>query len=400
MKCENCGNEVPEGVFCTICGTHQGTTPDLTNKRTRETHFAAAPGEHVGHPSILTTLFPHLGHHKVHEFRIGLIAGVVVLVILLATGLIGPAIVVSAFLVPLLYILYLYEAQVYGDEPVPVMLFTVGAGIVLGLVLTFLVIKLIPNPAPTSGLTGVTQGTPGIDWTSLVLLTVLVPVVQEIVKPLVPYALLRRRFPETLDGLVFGVAAGVGFGLAETLVRYFSLVITLPLKTESGEWIFQLAQLSILNPLLQGTAAGLYAAALWRLGKGKATSRDLIGIPVAIGGHVLYSFVGELLRRGPGESIEIAWQLLVVLGLIVYLRYVLHHALLSEAEHHGFREVVCPNCHRHVLASNFCSNCGVSLTAGPKHLRKHARHAGTAVGGEGGASQGSPATTTPTTGGT
>jgi len=117
MRCDHCSHDVPDGVFCTRCGAHQGTTYEFGNARTREHRYAAHPAEHVAQPSVITTLFPHLGHHKVHEFRWALIVGLAGVLVLYIAGLITAAILVSAFLVPVLYLIYLYEAQVYKHEP-------------------------------------------------------------------------------------------------------------------------------------------------------------------------------------------------------------------------------------------------------------------------------------------
>ena len=54
---------------------------------------------------------------------------------------------------------------------------------------------------------------------TLVLIGVIVPLIQEAVKPLPALALRHRpHFGETMDGLVFGIAAGLGFGWSSTLV--------------------------------------------------------------------------------------------------------------------------------------------------------------------------------------
>ena len=139
MRCDHCAHDVPDGVFCTRCGAHQGTTDEFGNARTREHRYAAHPGEHVAQPSVITTLFPHLGHHKVHEFRWALIVGLAGVLVLYIAGLITAAILVSAFLVPVLYLIYLYEAQVYNDEPAMVLGFTIGGGVIAGIVVTLLV---------------------------------------------------------------------------------------------------------------------------------------------------------------------------------------------------------------------------------------------------------------------
>ena len=364
MKCDHCGNEVPEGVFCTRCGAHQGVTTELGDPKTRTGHFAAAPGEHVGHPNFFTTLMPHLGQHKIHEFRWAAIAGVAILAILAFTGLIAAAILVAAFLIPILYLMYLYEAQVYRDEPATILGFTIGGGIVLGVILAVLQIKLVNQFDLQPNLKGAT-----VAAGTVILAFVIFPLVQEVVKPLPAVLLLRSRFPETIDGLVFGVASGLGFGLAETLVRFGSLLSTLPFKSDPAAWIYTLLTIGVLSPLMQGTCAGLVAATLWRLGKGRATSRDLGGAGIALAGHILFSLGTFVLGNLHVDQIgQIGWQLLVDVGLVLYMRQVLHHALMDESAHMGLAQTICPNCHRHIVASGFCPNCGVSLGAAPRSV--------------------------------
>src|SRR5256885_3204687 len=145
MRCDHCAHDVPDGVFCTRCGAHQGTTEEFGNAKLREHRYAAHPGEHVAQPSVITTLFPHLGHNKIHEFRWAFIAGLAGVLILYVSGLIAAAILVAAFLVPVLYLVYLYEAQVYRDEPATVLGFTLGGGVVAGFVIT-VIVRLLHNP--------------------------------------------------------------------------------------------------------------------------------------------------------------------------------------------------------------------------------------------------------------
>ncbi len=59
--------------------------------------------------SLITTLFPHLPHRQVHVFRQVLIVGVGCVLLLAALRLVAPATLVSVLLLPVLYLLYLYE---------------------------------------------------------------------------------------------------------------------------------------------------------------------------------------------------------------------------------------------------------------------------------------------------
>ncbi len=266
MRCDHCAHDVPDGVFCTRCGAHQGTTGESGNAKSREHRYAAHPGEHVAQPSVFTTLFPHLGHHKIHEFRWAFIVGLAGVLILYLAGLITASILVSAFLVPVLYLIYLYEAQVYRDAPATVLGFTIGGGVVAGIVVT-LVERAVYNPFnfASNPLGGVT-----ISIGALLILGLIWPLIQELVKPL-PALLLPNRadFPETVDGLVFGVAAGLGFSLAETLVGFSGTLATMPAQVSPANWIYTLATLAVFQPVLQGSATGMIVATIWRYRRGR-----------------------------------------------------------------------------------------------------------------------------------
>src|SRR6266571_2069262 len=193
MRCDHCSHDVPDGVFCTRCGAHQGTTYEFGNARTREHRYAAHPAEHVAQPSVITTLFPHLGHHKVHEFRWAFIVGLAGVLVLYVSGLIAAAILVAAFLVPVLYLVYLYEAQVYRDEPATVLGFTLGGGVLAGIVLT-LIVRIIHNPISSNP--NPFEGVK-VDVAALIGFGLLLPVIQEVVKAVPAYFLPNRAdFPE------------------------------------------------------------------------------------------------------------------------------------------------------------------------------------------------------------
>jgi RsiW-degrading membrane proteinase PrsW (M82 family) len=367
MRCDHCGNDVPEGVFCTRCGAHLGTTDDFGDAKTRHHRYAAHPGEHVAHPGIFTTLFPHLGHHKVHEFRWAFIAGLAGIFLLYLVNQITAAVLVGAFLVPLLYLLYLYEAQVYKEEPARVLGFTFGGGILVGIVVTVVANAVIKPLTAGGGLIGV------VDVGTLLLLAVALPVVQEVLKPL-PAMILRGRegFTETVDGLSFGVAAGVGFALAETLIQFSAVFTQAGFAGNPGSWIFHLITLAVLNPLMQGSCSGAVVAAIWAYSRrGTVHGLHVGGILVAVGGHITF-VLGTylLLNAGYGQFVAVVWQSVIVSSLLIYIRYQLHHALLEEAAHMGFSETVCPNCHKHIVASGFCPACGLALTAAGHRTKK------------------------------
>jgi RsiW-degrading membrane proteinase PrsW (M82 family) len=368
VRCDHCANDVPDGVFCTRCGAHQGTSSEVANPKKREHRYAAHPSEHVLQPTIFTTLFPHLGHAKIHEFRWAFVVGLAGIAVLYVAGLITSAILVAIFLVPVLYLVYLYEAQVYRDEPALVLGFIFGGGALLGVVVTVLE-RVLYNPYANFGNP---LKSPGISIGALLFLGVLVPIVQEAVKPL-PALLLPRRndFPETVDGLVFGIAAGLGFGLAESLVAFSSALTGLPVQVAPANWIYELATIAVLLPVLQGSATGLVVAAVWRYRRGRLAAREIGGVGIAVIAHVAFALGTQLLREAAlSQLFVLLWQAAIDGAVLIYVRYVLHHSLLEEAAHMGFAETVCPNCHMHIVASGFCPNCGMALTAAPASVKR------------------------------
>jgi len=56
--------------------------------------------------------------------------------------------------------------------------------------------------------------------------------------------------------LTFGVAAGLGFAAAETIVQFSKVIATEPVHTSSANWLFPVLGVCILTPLLQGHVPG------------------------------------------------------------------------------------------------------------------------------------------------
>jgi hypothetical protein len=371
VRCGHCSHDVPDGVFCTRCGAHQGTTAEFGNAKTREHRYAAHPGEHVAQPSVITTLFPHLGHNKVHEFRWAFIAGLAGILVLYLAGLISAAILLSAFLVPVLYLIYLYEAQVYRDEPAIVLGFTLGGGIIIGIVATVFE-RIVYNPFQYAANPFTNAG---VNIGGLLIVGLLLPVVQEVLKPLPAFFLPKRAdFPETVDGLVFGVAAGLGFSLAQALIGFSAVLTGLPAHVEPGNWIYDLTTLAVFQPLLQGSATGMIVAAIWRWRRGRLAGREIGAVAMAGIAHIAFAGGTQLMRETSVSPLFILiWQAAIVGALLIYIRYLLHHALLEEAAHMGYAETVCPSCHMHIVASGFCPNCGMALTAAPNAVKRSRR---------------------------
>lgn len=363
MTCRSCRRDVPDAMFCTACGADQRSADASLGRTARRLdRFAAHPDEPVVRFGMLTTLLPHLDRDRVEEFRWVLFAGLGVILLLYLAGLVTAAILAAAFLVPLVYVLYLYEVRTYRDAPASVFGLTMGGGIMIGALATFGA-NLVRGPAAPP-----IQGSPfgiDIDPLRLVLVGVAIPAVLELVKP-IPALLLRRRpqFAFELDGLVFGVAAGLGFALAETIVQFGPLFAALDVRTDPGEWIFPLATIGIMSPVLHGSTTGIVAGVLWRSGRPRRHGLALAGLVAAIASHVAFVIGSQYaVAAGLGWPVVLIWQGGVTAGMLLVLRYFLHRALLAEARAFGFDRLECPYCGETVTASDFCPACGMALAA-------------------------------------
>lgn len=359
-ECHHCGALVPVGSFCGNCGAHLA---ERAGGGARLHAFAAAPDEHVGHATVISTLFPHLSHHHAHAFRQVFVAGLAVTVILAALRLYAPATIVAALLLPVLYLLYLYEVEVYEHEPLLVIAATFVLGAALGAGFTLLV-----GHETSAGLAGNRQG--------VVISGVLIPLVAQLLMVACPLLLLSRtHFDETLDGLTFGVATALGFTMASVIAGFW-YVLTAPLQGSalSSEDILRLLRAGVIVALVNASTTGMISAAIWTLRHRRSRGRHLAPwrrLPataaIAFGAQIVLGVVSYYVSSLLG--LVILWAVAAVL-LLIWLRVLLHHALLDEGAEHLIGEAsACAECHRLVPTMLFCPACGVARSAAPKHSR-------------------------------
>lgn len=359
VHCPHCAMTVPEGDFCGHCGAHLTTA-----SATRRHAFAAVPSESVVHLSVVTTLFPHLTHRRGGAFRWSLIGGGAMVVLLAALHLFAPATAVAVFLLPALYLLYLYEVEVYESEPWLVIGVTMVAGAVLGYAFT-----------ATLGAASAQLAINGDSSTAFLLAGVVVPIAAQVLMlagPLFLYQ-FRSKLREPLDGLTFGAASALGFTLASSLTALWPLIAGPLVATGSAmDWALRLLQAGILISLINASTTGLITASLWLQRYDLRRSRTwyasiLTTLVVALGAQMV---VGILAFVIPDLVTQVAVTTLATIGLLLYLRLVIHRALLAEGALHEIGpDAPCPECHRVVPTMLFCPACGVNRSASSKHSR-------------------------------
>ena len=372
VTCSHCENEVPGEPYCVRCGGPLGQS--IAAYRHGKRGYAAAPEERWFHPRFASSLYPHLPRADMRPFRIGVGAGLAAVVVLCLLGLYALALVAAAIGVPVTFLLYLWDVDLYEDEPLPVLAFTVIWGLIAGILLGLTARHVASRGAMLAS---------GSDSRQLVWLGVVLPcaaLVLAIAGPLVllPY----RKFNDVLDGVTFGACSAATLVAAEAITNSADLLhLGFHPAGDHALWIARLLTLGIALPVLAAGVAGSACGSFWLRFRAPEHDRDALGplgspflaVPLAaaalVGAYVSAIYVGQWWT--------LAITLLLAAAALVWLRWMVHIGLREEAgEKPVGPPITCPSCHHETPAHTFCGWCGISLRALPKHEASHAERPG------------------------
>lgn len=361
VTCPHCGREVPEGAFCAACGR------PLTAHPTARWHsFAANPSEHVLHPSIASTLFPHVPQRQSTIYRLALLVVAAALLLGGYLRLTGPVVAIAAAGVPLIFLIYLIESRVFASDEAYSLGVTAGLGAVFGVIWAYFAGRYISETYLVNlSLLHASTG-------RIILAGIVLPLVAQALMLVGPVILrLTRPYDEVLDGFAAGAASALGFALTATLVGLLPEVESGPLSA-AGDIDSAIRALlhGMLVPLIYAGTTGLVAAAIF-LRRGP-TNRDPYGWLTGLWPAV---FVAAVIRAVLGMAslyvLQISADILIYAGvaalLLFLVRIALHHMLLAEpANPPGGSPLACFHCELEVPRMAFCPSCGGATTAMPK----------------------------------
>lgn len=394
ITCPHCGHRVEEAAYCTNCGQALNDTtvqdpPKQPEARSAESPSAAEPAKSDtatgrgrfgrrlprGGRSFHILPVPLTGNPRRYRWIVAIDALVVLL--LLLGGNAGTAIVIATAIIPLLFVSYLYEIDLYEDES-RLGLLSAGiwgglVGLGIGAANAWLVGRFwIKHATLHVGAAGFgsrfadAAGLPPI-WIFLVT---------GIALPVIALALLAvgasalRRFPsfrnEVMDGMTAGAATGGGFAIATTLVFFW------PLITRSanpglgvGEWTGMLIGLVVLRPIIVMAIVAIVCAGLWRLDLSHQTSEERLPIALGLGAIVVYS-LGDLFVQPSGARAEFVWLLVVTILVWFAFRLMTSNALAQDRRALGRGNwLVCPHCRKLTPPGEYCVACGKPLSVLP-----------------------------------
>ena len=374
MDCPRCQSSVPEVAhFCHRCGNDLVPTESKARRG-----YALAPNEPVVSFALVSSIMPREAGRHPQTYRTALTITVVAALVAAIFGAMPIALLIAAFAIPIVYITYLYDVNLWEDEPIAVTALAFVLTAVLAAIFTVLWTGWMPlQPVLPGADTGILQ-TPG--WLGFVIFAVLVPVVGEIIRQIGPVVLASRpQFDDLMDGVTFGVISGVAYACADTLVRHWDLLtggLVAPQPAQLGSLIFLAG---FVKPLVMGSATGLAVAEFSGLGKGYDgfSGRYVGGVVMAVAANILFNggvyLLGFVAPSSLSLVLQVVWGLVVLGVLILRLRTVLQAGLLEAAleaasrsdEGGGTTELgFCPRCEMPLLPSAaFCSACGQSTRA-------------------------------------
>jgi predicted amidophosphoribosyltransferase len=359
VVCPYCTVVVPDARFCGACGAHLVHSGLRASQRLHS--YAAFPDEPVFRISLVTSLFPHLSHRAKYPFRVAFAVFLVLLLIFALAGTSAPLIAVSAFGVPLVFLLYIWEVDPYEGSFLPTTFVCLLLGAALGAGWAIIGGSEVEKALFPSVGFSLTSG-------SALVAAIVVPAIGQLLMcvPMIVARRIQRGPIESLDGFVAGATGALGFTLAAT-IDLMSPWLSNGQLTHEGflSNVTQVILRGVTLPLISAMATGFIGMAFWAKLGGRATSARakwltspgaalVIALIVQVG-------LGFTDVAGLPDAVLIGLHLAAFGVLILATRVGMHYVLLHEALDVTIGAPrVCANCTHLVPTMAFCPQCGVA----------------------------------------
>jgi hypothetical protein len=354
--CPHCAKTVPPVPYCVRCGW--GLDHDLARHQ-----YAAQPGESARGLHLLSTLFPHLPQARYDSFGHAFVLGVGMVVVLVIAGFYPIALVAATLLVPILFVLYFIEVELYRRAPLASIAATLAWGALAGAIVGGAV-RLIGGAGLADRTSDSLGALPGV--IGLALLGAFLAAIG-------PLSLIRHRaFNDVLDGATFGAISGAAYASSASLFRAGD-VLSAGLRPggDPWSWLIRLATVGVAQPVLLAAVTGSICAAFWLQLRSPIRDRNALGwlgrpapailvgaalVGLTAAARVILDVLGGLAAATIAAAIALVW-----------LRGVIHLGLLEEANEADIGPPTrCVNCGRMTPGHTFCGWCGISLQALPR----------------------------------
>ena len=331
---------------------------------------AVAPNQRILLPMVSSTLFPQLPQIYRNPFRVGMGIMLLGVVVFSALRLLGPLVTLVALGVPALFVLYLWQADVWRDIPVRAFAVAAGLGAVLGVGWVWL----------TAGVVARSYGIPmaaGFVLQSLIGAGLIVSVGGAVlmVVPAVVVRLLKPPTRESLDGFAIGALGSLCFTAAATTTRLAPQFVSGLIDDVRPLRLFIEAVLyGVAVPLTAAAVGGLIGIVLWfrpgrRAYEHPRTVRAVLAaftMLVVVIYAAIWVIDASRLPKWPQLGLHLLMTVIALLAARVCLQLALLH---EEPDPFTGRPLLCLHCERVVPDMPFCPACGAATRASSRSSR-------------------------------
>jgi len=389
VDCERCGAPNPEvASYCYRCGN--GLRYAGSSGKVRGDAYALQATENVGQLALVSTVMPHTDRQTSQNYRWAIAIAAVIVLALTLLGYLGGAVLAAALAVPLTYLVYLYDVNVWQDTPGPAvgLTFVLSAALSAAVSLVFFDWVFADRWAQLNSGGIARAGVGSIPVVPLLLFAVVLPVLALVAMLIGPLVLASRpKFDDMIDGFTLGVASGTAYAAVESIVA-FSVVFSIG-RVEDGipTWVAVVLNILVVKSLIYGTSAGIATAAF--SGKGEGYE----GFTSVFWSHLLFVAVADvsywigvrlLAYLDFGAAFGLLWGVVVLIVLVLRARTFLHASLIeaavedaaNERRSHGAagERTYCPQCQMPLIPdAAFCIVCGQSVRATNTAARRRVR---------------------------
>jgi hypothetical protein len=394
LACPTCSSDNPEvASYCHRCGASlRAGGPGGKAGASRSSSYVVQGAEGVNQLALISTIMPHTSRRSADNYRWAMALSAALILGATALGLLPIAIAAAAFLVPLTYLVYIDDVNLWEEAPAAVI---VGLFVATGALATLVSLVFFEwvfadefaSFAASGRDIGGESGLGAMSLGALLLFAVLLPFVAEVCKNVFAVLLASRpAFDDMIDGLTFGVAAGTAYAAMETIVVFSSVFTAADFRTTSGiaSWLIVVVNVMVVKSLIYGTATGIAVASFSGKGEGYDgfTPKYFAGFGLAVAANIAYWLGVRLMAYLPfGNALGLVWGFVILAFLVIRIRTMLQTALLEAAvesaakEGRSKRETVtetfCPECENMLLVdAGFCIVCGTSVRSSSNQARR------------------------------
>jgi len=361
-------------VFCGSCGADVEAPIGPWRILLRHRVFAAAPREAVAVPRIASSLLPRLAEPSRKPFRLGMVLLLVVIAVLSEVRANGPLGAVAVVGGPLLFLIYLWQADALRDIPRRALLIAMVAGAGIAVSWWLFTGRLLAGSYGVTTATGLALQNVLTDFGLAVTMGGAVLMLL----PAVLVRLLRVPVHEALDGFAVGASGALAYSVAGTITWMMPQIVA-GLIDSHGAWrMFKDALIyGAVDPVTTIALGGLVGLSLWfrpnaaRRHRGRARAALTVCTILAAALYVAVWVVDAM-------GLSLAAELVASLGLAVLalmtVRFAVQIALLHEASEPTTGDpILCVHCEKVVPDMPFCASCGAAAMASSYSSRRRRR---------------------------